>query len=166
MKLLKLSFCLAVFALVAGAQDHRSLAMFFDLNSMSAQDVLRVQESAIKFVEEQMKPSDLITIMTFTTDLKVVQDFSGDRDILIAALRGIVPAPDAAPAGDRNPQLRALQSAATTLTPIPGKKALIYFSTGAPRTGVDDQDQLKATINAAVQANVAIYSVDSAARIR
>ena len=156
MKLLKLLFCLAAFAVAAGAQDHRSLVLFFDLNSMSAPDQLRAQENAIKFVQENMAPSDLVTIMTFTTEVKVVQDFSGDRDMLIAALRGIIPSPTA-PVGDADSRLKAIQNAERMLEPIPGKKALVYFSNSVPRSG---SDQLKATINAAVRANIAIYMVD------
>jgi VWFA-related protein len=165
MKLLKLPICLAAFALMAGAQDQRSLALLFDLNSMSAPDQLRAQASAIKFVEEQMTPSTLVTIMTFTTEIKVVQDFSGDRDVLTATLRRIIPSATAtAPAVASNTQLQALQNAAAMLTPIAGKKALMYFSNGIPRSATDNpdnRDQLKATIDAAVRANLAIYPVDA-----
>ncbi len=169
MKLLKLLFGLAALALVAGAQDHRSIAIFFDLNSLSAPDQLRAQESAVKFVQEQMTPSDLVSIMTFSTEVKVVQDFSGDRDVLIAALRSILPATAPAAVPNANSELQAIQNAATMLAPIPGKKALIYFSNGVSRPGANDpdnQEQLRTTINAAVRANVAIYSVDAAALIR
>ena len=39
----------------------------------------------------------------------------------------------------------------------PEKKALVYFTGGISKTGVDNQAQLEASINAAVKANVAIY---------
>ena len=45
--------------------------------------------------------------------------------------------------------------------PFPEKKALIYFSSGIPKTGVENQSQLRATVNAAVRANVAFYPVDA-----
>jgi VWFA-related protein len=162
MKLPKLLFCLAVVALVAGAQDHRSLCLLFDLNSMSAPDQLRVQEAAIKFVEEQMKPSDLVSVITFTSELKVVQDFSGDHDILLAALRKIVPSATNA-AVDINSRLQAVQNAAAILEAVPGKKSLIYFANGISPTGADNQAQLKATVDATVRANGAIYPVDTGA---
>jgi VWFA-related protein len=166
MKLLKLLFCLSALALVAGAQDRRTVAMLFDLNSLSAPDQVRAQENAIKFVQEQMTPSDLVTIMTFSTEIKVVQDFSGDRDVLIAALRSISASPAPAAAPSANSELQAIQNAATILAPITGKKALLFFSNGVSRPGANDpenQEQLRTTINAAVRANVAIYSVDAAA---
>jgi hypothetical protein len=58
-------------------------------------------------------------------------------------------------------QFRALQTVTTILTPTPGKKALIYFSSGVPRTGAYDPAELKAAIDAAVRANIVIYPVDS-----
>jgi len=160
MKLPKLLLCLSVFALMAGAQDRRSLCLFFDLNSMSAPDQLRAQQAAIKFVEEQMKPSDVVAVMTFTSELRVVQDFSGDHDILIAALRKIVPsAADAAI--DVNSRLQAVQNAAAILEAVPGKKSIIYFSTGTSLAGASNQAQLKAAVNAAVRANASLYPVDA-----
>ena len=57
-------------------------------------------------------------------------------------------------------QLAALQNAVKLLAVFPEKKAMIYFSSGT-RIGVDNQAQLRATTNAAVGANVAIYPVDS-----
>ena len=158
MKPLKLLTCLAGLALVAGAQTPRSLCLFFDLNSLSAPDQLRARDAAIKFVQEQMTASDAISIMTSTSDVNVVQDFSSDRDILIAALRRI--GSNTAP-GAADGRLQAIQRASAILAGVPGKKALIYFSTGSSQTGADDRDQLKATVNAAISANVAIYSVDA-----
>ena len=43
----------------------------------------------------------------------------------------------------------------------PEKKALIYFSSGVEKTGIENQSQLKATVNAAVRSNVSFYPVDA-----
>src|SRR6202034_4933281 len=51
--------------------------------------------------------------------------------------------------------------AARMLSPLPEKKALLYFSAGVNKTGIDNQAQLEATINAAVKANLAIYPIDA-----
>jgi VWFA-related protein len=58
-------------------------------------------------------------------------------------------------------RLRALKTLADALAPIQQKKAIIYFSSGMERSGTDNQVELRAAINAAVKANVAIYPVDS-----
>ena len=58
-------------------------------------------------------------------------------------------------------RLRALKALAEALAPIQQKKAILYFSSGMQRNGTDNQVELRAAVNAAVRANVAIYPVDS-----
>src|ERR1019366_9468318 len=57
-------------------KDRRLLVMFFDMTSMPIQDQIRAQTAAQKFLKTQMTPSDLMAIMTFASDLKVLQDFT------------------------------------------------------------------------------------------
>jgi hypothetical protein len=58
-------------------------------------------------------------------------------------------------------RLRALKALAETLSPIEQKKSILYFSAGMQRSGEDNQVELRAAINAAVRAHVAIYPVDT-----
>ncbi|HET9831181.1 MAG TPA: VWA domain-containing protein, partial [Vicinamibacterales bacterium] len=58
-------------------------------------------------------------------------------------------------------RLRALKTLAEALAPIQQKKAILYFSSGMQRNGTDNQIELRAAVNAAVRANVAIYPIDS-----
>ena len=167
-------------------QDKRLLCLFFDMTTMQPPEQLRAQEAAIKFLEGQMTSSDLVEIMTYTTGVKVVQEWTDNRDTLITALKkltlgeGADLADLAATAADENDdsgsfvadetefnifntdrKLSALQDAATKLSVFPEKKALVYFSSGIQKTGVENESQIKATVNAAVRSNVAIYSVDA-----
>src|SRR6187200_2046860 len=41
------------------------------------------------------------------------------------------------------------------------RKSLVYFASGLRLSGVDNQAQLRATINAAIRANVAFFPVDA-----
>jgi len=58
-------------------------------------------------------------------------------------------------------KLGAIEVVSQTLKSIPGKKILVYFSNGIATTGVDNQSQLRASIDAANRANVSIYTVDA-----
>ncbi len=58
-------------------------------------------------------------------------------------------------------QLSALQTAVTMLRPLPEQKSLIYFASGLRLNGTDNQAQLRATTNAAIRANVALYPIDA-----
>ncbi len=68
-------------------QDHRLLVMFFDLASMPVADQIRAQSSALKFLTTQMTASDLVAVMTYSTTVTVLQDFTADRDRLIGEVR-------------------------------------------------------------------------------
>jgi VWFA-related protein len=167
-------------------QDRRLLALFFDFSSMAQLDQVRAKEAAIKFLETQMTSSDLVSIMTFANKFQVVEDFTDDRERLLTTLRrmslgeGSELAATAATAADEGDdtgafaaddtefnifntdrKLSALEDAAKKLAAFPEKKALVYFSSGVSRTGVENESQLKATVNAAIRANVAFYPVDA-----
>ena len=57
-------------------------------------------------------------------------------------------------------RLEALRSIADKLAHIEQKKSLIYFSSGMDRTGIENQSELRSATNAAVRANMAIYTMD------
>ena len=167
-------------------QDRRLLCLFFDMTSMDPPEQLRAQEAAIKFLRSQMTSSDLVEIMTYSTAIKVVQEWTDNRPLLIETLRklnlgeGSDLADAAATTADEGDdsgsftadetefnifntdrKLSALEDAARKLSVFPEKKALVYFSSGISKTGVENQSQIKATVNAAVRANVSFYPVDA-----
>ena len=53
-----------------------------------------------------------------------------------------------------------MRSVAEKLSHLQQKKSLIYFSSGMDRTGIENQSELRAATNAAVRANMAIYTMD------
>ncbi|MGH9614543.1 MAG: VWA domain-containing protein [Bryobacteraceae bacterium] len=167
-------------------QDHRLMVMLFDFSSMQPAEQIRAINSAEKFLTTQMTASDAVSIMVFGSSLKTVQDFTTDRDLLISTLQRfhIGDSSELASMADTGPdsedqsgmfvadetefnifntdrKLAALQDAARTLGQYPEKKALVYFSSGVEKTGVDNQSQLQATINTAVRSNVAFYPIDA-----
>ncbi|HVX65996.1 MAG TPA: VWA domain-containing protein, partial [Bryobacteraceae bacterium] len=169
-------------------QDRRLMVLFFDLSSMAIAEQARARDSALKFLSQHMTASDLVAVMTFSAQLRVVQDFTDNRDLLVAAIRSIRTgeASELSVAGDTaatdtgedtsaaftadetefnifntDRKLSALESAARMLEGLPERKALVYFSSGVGKTGVENQSQLRSTVNAAVRANVAFYPVDA-----
>jgi VWFA-related protein len=166
-------------------QDKRLLVMFFDMTSMPIQDQVRAQAAALKFLKTQMTASDLMAIMTFSNDIKVVEDFTGDRDKLARDINHLIigegqgldetasddSASDTGAAFTQDDsefnifntdrQLSALATAARMLSSLNEKKALVYFASGMTRNGTDNQAQLQATVNAAIRANVSFYPIDA-----
>jgi VWFA-related protein len=169
-------------------RDRRLMVLFFDFSSMPPADQVRAQNSALKFIDEQMTPADLVAIMAFGTKLEVMEDFTDDKERLREAIKAfrIGEASDLAAEGvtaddeeaedtgaafeadesefnifNTDRKLSALESAAKLLGSLPEKKALIYFSSGIGRTGTENESQLRSTINAALRANVSFYPVDA-----
>jgi VWFA-related protein len=70
-------------------QNHRLTVLFFDLTSLQIPDLLRALESAENFVRTQMTPADLVAVATYASDLRVLQDFTNDRDALLTAIKSI-----------------------------------------------------------------------------
>lgn len=167
-------------------QDRRLVVMLFDFSSMEPAEQIRAKQSAVKFITTQMTASDTVAIEVLGSELRTVQDFTSDRDLLISAIdkfrigessENASVADEGADSQDQSGQfvadetefnifnsdvkLAALQDAARQLGQYPEKKALIYFSSGIQKSGVDNQSQLEATVNTAVRANVAFYPIDA-----
>jgi VWFA-related protein len=166
-------------------KDKRLMVMFFDMVSMPIQDQVRALDAATKFVKTQITASDLVAIMVFASDIKVVEDFTDDRDLLLKDIKHLtvgegqgfdaIDSSDAASdSGDSftqddtefaifntDRQLSALETAVKMLASLNEKKALVYFSSGIQRSGQDNQAQLQATVNAAIRSNVSFYPIDA-----
>ena len=58
-------------------------------------------------------------------------------------------------------QLYAIRTVCKAMEKVEQKKSMLYFSGGLTRQGIENQASMRAATNAAVRANMAIYSVDS-----
>jgi von Willebrand factor type A domain len=139
MKLLSLIFALGAFAVAAFGQtatpdspkpdSQKMLCLFLDLSSMSPEQQAKAQETATQFIHDKAAPSDLIEIATYTSKFNVIQDFTGDRDALLAALRNL-PA-QALTGSDTNSRIEAVQAATASLSRSQGQGGLVWVTTPA-----------------------------------
>jgi len=167
-------------------RNHRLIVMFFDLTSMQPEDLDRSVDAAQDFLRSKMQPADLVALVSLGDTLKVDQDFTADKKALfneIAVYNGTEGqgfaegatsnsnqaedssgyTPDESEYNDLNTdrELFALRAIAKSLEKISQKKSLLYFSGGISRDGIENQASLRTAINAAVRANLSIYSVDT-----
>ena len=168
-------------------QDRRLVVMLFDLSSMQPDDQVHANEAATKFLNTNLQSNDMVAIMVNSTSLNVAQDFTNDKDQLISVIKklSIGQSSDLANGGttgdmttgedtgaafesdetetnifSTDQKLVALETAAKMLSSLPEKKALVYFSAGVGKSGVDNQAQLRSTVAAAVRSNVSFYPID------
>jgi VWFA-related protein len=167
-------------------KDRRLIVLFFDLSAMQPEEIERATQAAQNYVEQQMSPADLVAVVSLGSNLTVNQDFTSDKSALRQAIEsfntgsaqgfqegttgtteGTADTGQSFTADDTeynifntDRRLQALRSISDQLSRVQEKKSLIYFSSGMDRTGIENQSELRATTNAAVRANLAIYSMD------
>ncbi len=179
-------------------QDHRLTLLFFDVSSMQLDDLMRAMKAATTFVQKRLTPADLVAVVTYTSSLRVVQNFTNDRDALTKAMNGILLGEESSnlaangsvgEAGttdasgqevvtqdvsdaftpdetefnifNTDEKLAAVESLAEMLRGVPGRKSVIHFSSGITGTGIENQAQLLATVAAANQSDVSLYTMDT-----
>jgi VWFA-related protein len=156
------------------------LVLFFDNSSMALPDQMSARAAATKFIEANAAPDHLMAVVEFGGALQVLQNFTANADLLQAAAKGVKSAYVAsnADAGAANlsipglsgistmeadygarSMLLAVRTMAKNLRSIPGRKALILFSSGFALTP-ERQSELTATIDACNKSNVAVYTLD------
>jgi VWFA-related protein len=72
-------------------QNRRLIVLFFDLTSMQTDDLVRAHDAADKFVDTQMKPADVVSVVIFSTRLMVLANFTNDKTILKKAVAMLTP---------------------------------------------------------------------------
>ena len=167
-------------------RNHRLIVMFFDLTSMQPEDLERSVEAAQTFLRTKLQAADLVALVSLGDTLTVDQDFTADKDALIKEVgayngtegQGFAQGanansnqvedttaytPDESEYNDLNTdrELFALRAISQSLAKINEKKSLLYFSGGISRDGIENEASIRAAINAAVRADLAIYSVDT-----
>ncbi len=169
-------------------RDHRLIVMFFDLSSMQPEDTDRAVLAAEDYIKNRMQPADLLATVSLATALSMDQDFTSNKAALLKAVgryngtdatgfaNGSTSGSTAGTADDASSfaaddseynslntdrELYAIRTIAKSLERVDQRKSLMYFSGGLTRNGIENQASLRAATNAAVRANMAIYSLDS-----
>ncbi len=164
--------------------NKRLIILFFDLSSLATEDLIRSVDTARDFVTKQAGPQDLLAIATYSSILQLVQDFTNDHGVLLNVLNGLS-SPEsgestAADLGDQDTssdvfvpdtgqfdvfntdrRLAAIETLAKMYREFPERKSLLYFSSGVTTTGVENNAQIRSTVDSATRSNLSIYPVDS-----
>ncbi len=167
-------------------RNRRLIVMFFDLTSMQPEDIERSVDAAKNYINKQMQPADIVSVVSLQDTLSLDQDFTQNKQLLLNAVtkyggdagQGFQSGAtsttnqvedttsftaDESEYNDINTdrELFAISSISKSLAYINEKKSMLYFSGGIQRDGIENQASLRAAINSAVRANLSIYSVDT-----
>jgi VWFA-related protein len=171
---------------VLNARGRRVIVLYFDFSAMEPDQIDRCVESAKKYINGQMRPADIVALVSLSTNMRVDLDLTDDKTKILSVLssyssgsgEGFAMGDTGSAEGTAETEgsftpddtdyntfsadwkLLALQSTMQALGKIEQKKSLIYFSNGISQTGTDNQSALRAATAAAVKNNVSIYPVD------
>lgn len=165
--------------------SQRLIVLFFDCTSMSPGDLLRAVDESKKFIENQMTPSDLVSVVTFAKQLRIHIDFQNDHERLKKALDSVITGKKPFTGGpesfgddfdspveinrDLPPAERSLEAARVLGEALgfPGRKSVIHFTGGlAPPSGrqqatMDITPAINAATNSADDNDVLLDEVDA-----
>ncbi|MGB7623261.1 MAG: VWA domain-containing protein [Terriglobia bacterium] len=69
--------------------NRRLIVMMFDLASLDIPDAIFARKSAEEFIHTRIAPADLMAVVVMSATLRVVQDFTNDQSLLLAALNKV-----------------------------------------------------------------------------
>lgn len=169
------------------AQKHY-LVLFFDNSTMDVGDQMQARQAAAKFIDANAAPNRLIAVVDFGGTIKISQNFTADATRLkqvVAGTQTSAVSPNAVPVevaslgatpisatsfgmpylgnaeadfGAHSVML-ALRSLAKSLGTVPGRKTLVFLTSGFPLTP-ERQSELTAVIDVCNRNNVAVYPLD------
>jgi VWFA-related protein len=153
-------------------QNKRHLVLFFDDDSMNPADQSRARAAAAKFLDTNGGPGHFFAVIDYAGTMRVTQNFTDDT----AHLKQVVAQSKLSTASNTNASLGgsvfssydaytnrnvllALRSVARSMGSLPGRKSLVWITSGVPMT-TDTQAEMTALISECNRANVAIYPLD------
>lgn len=158
------------------------LVLFFDNADMNFGDQAHARAAAAQFIDANMGPNQYMAIVNFGGVTQVAQNFTADAARLRQVVTGIKSSavtgnPEIASLGapsafggpslgnaeyefGQRTVLLALRDMAKNLAAIPGRKSLIFLTSGFPLDVIEMQSEVTAAIDACNKANVAIYPID------
>lgn len=157
---------------VTRADVRRTVAILVDDMSIDFADMARLRDAIRRFIQETVGPGDLVSIMTARGGMGVYSQFTTDRALLLAAAEKLswrgFGIPDvttvvgyeearALQAGSRGSILSAIRA----LREMPGRKSIVYFSSGSQRSQGENDPLLDRISDEATRAAVTLYAIDA-----
>ncbi|HWF09239.1 MAG TPA: VWA domain-containing protein [Bryobacteraceae bacterium] len=152
----------------APGEEPRRLVLFFDFSGMSASDQAGVRQAAADFIDAAFAGGKrpLLAVAALDESFRLAQTFTNKAERLKQAVRGLKI--DTSPAGDTPVAVAAqeltvtLENLARNLGALPGRKALVVFSSDGGFTGAQNGG-MAGLAQMCNRSNVALYPVVSRA---
>ncbi len=162
--------------------------IIFDDSTITSANIKQSRDSAERFVREHMRPRDLFAVACFLNSLKILQNFTHEREAVLRAiaqpavsgasfLRRPGLQEEQSPGRERWPSqdpyslatghqvenlLRALNAVSLSVEHLKGQKSVLLFSESAYFSPSTIEIIYKRVLDSAKRSNVVFYTVDPA----
>ncbi|MBN1568847.1 MAG: VWA domain-containing protein [Acidobacteria bacterium] len=139
----------------------KTVAIIFDDSAISPQYIKTSRDTAERFVRERMRPQDLFAVAQYDMSMKILQNFTSDRELVLAAIRK----PAASIAGNAlyfENLLRSLDAICLAMAPIKGQKSVLVYSQSGFSYGYSTPTlgaTYNKTLHTAKRSNVVFYTL-------
>ncbi len=147
-----------------GIAPRKTVIIIFMDNRLLPQNAKRSRDSAERYVKKHMNARDLFAVASYKTEMKIHQNFTGDKSQALAA---IARSKDSEDARHHEDLLLSLEAINKSVENLKGQKsALIYEESKIVQTGLSTIDWAeydrgcKEVVKSARKANVVYYTID------
>jgi VWFA-related protein len=141
-----------------GRSRGKSVLIVFMENAIAARNLKLARDSVAKFVQSHMQPQDLFAVMSFSASMKILQNLTGERDEVLAAVDKL--GSTAVVSFSFEDLLRSIEQISYSIARLKGQKSILIF--GPSDLGYTPLERSRYTnaVNAAKRSNVVIYTAD------
>jgi VWFA-related protein len=121
----------------------KTVLIIFSTNSAEPDYIKNSRESAQRFVQEHMRPQDLFAVAAYGASMKILQNFTSDREEVLEAIKNAAVMNLEAGQFDSNDLLRSLEGIDYSVAPIKGQKSILIYLPPVP-PAVDPMSRTRA----------------------
>jgi VWFA-related protein len=142
-----------------GQHRGKTVMILFIDSSIAPRFMQASRESAWKFVQEHMQPQDLFAVGSYVSSMRILQNFSSDRDEVLAAIEKST-AYYATGMMYFDDLLRSLEQINYAVARLKGPKSLLMYASIGLGGSPSDRTPYANALNSAKKSNVVFYTVD------
>jgi VWFA-related protein len=143
----------------SGLHRGKTVLIVFDDSTIPQEYIKKSRDSAARFVREHMKPQDLFGVASFGMSMKILQNLTGDREDVLAAV-GQTATSNASGTFYFEEFLRALEQINYSMARLKGPKSVLIYGRIGYFSSLDVQTIYGKTLDSARKSNVVYYTVD------
>jgi VWFA-related protein len=141
----------------------KTVLIIFNDSSIRPEFIQKSRDSAQKFVKEHMRPQDLFAVANFGMSMKVLQNFTSDREEVMRAIANAAPVNAGGGSMYFENLVLSLEGINHSMAPIKGQKTILIYSqpnTGMARDNGTREEIYNRTLASAKKSNIVVYTIN------